>query len=161
MFFRALTAFSVLLGLVAGSVPYLLFMDDPWRGESYFTGLFIMSAGLLILLWCVRDFYVAGKGTLAPWSPPKHLVMVGLYRWYRNPMYIGVLILVAGWAVFTASPLLCGYFLILILGFHLHVVLYEEPLLARLFSDTWKSYSASVPRWLPGFKILRKNIKTS
>ena len=65
-------------------------------------GLLVMFLGTVVLGWCIRDFYISGKGTLAPWDPPRKLVVMGLYRYVRNPMYIGVLILVAGWFMFLA-----------------------------------------------------------
>jgi protein-S-isoprenylcysteine O-methyltransferase Ste14 len=68
-------------------------------------GLALLAVGLVLLLWCARDFFVSGRGTLAPWDPPKRLVIVGLYRFVRNPMYIAVLILLAGWSVATGSRL--------------------------------------------------------
>ena len=105
--------------------------------------------GLLLLLWCVRDFYVSGQGTLAPWHPPKHLVAVGLYRRVRNPMYIAVLTIVLGWSVPCGSARLALYLRALAVGFHLRVVLHEEPWLRRQFTEEWAAYSASVSRWLP------------
>jgi protein-S-isoprenylcysteine O-methyltransferase Ste14 len=161
MFIQALTSFFVLPGIIAGLIPLILFYSDPWRRESFLFGVFVMAGGFFILLWCVRDFYVSGKGTLAPWSPPKRLVIVGLYRICRNPMYIGVLVLVFGWAIFAASPLLVGYFVVLIFSFHFRVVLYEEPRLSKLFGTEWESYSSLVPRWLPFFKVLNSGSKTS
>ena len=107
-----------------------------------------LAAGSLILLWCIRDFYVAGKGTLAPWDPPKKLVTVGLYRFTRNPMYVGILLFLAGWIGLAGSPLLAGYTVLLAIAFHLRVVLYEEPRLAQQFTEQWFAYVASVPRWL-------------
>jgi protein-S-isoprenylcysteine O-methyltransferase Ste14 len=99
------------------------------------------------LLWCVRDFYVAGKGTLAPWDPPRHLVVAGLYRYTRNPMYVAVTLLLIGWAwTFAASGLLF-YAAGVALAFHLRVVFGEEPWLARTHGDAWRDYAARVPRW--------------
>jgi protein-S-isoprenylcysteine O-methyltransferase Ste14 len=69
---------------------------------------------VVVLLWCVRDFYVSGRGTLAPWDPPKHLVVVGLYRFTRNPMYIGVLMVVGGWGLRAGSPVLGMYLVVLV-----------------------------------------------
>ena len=152
MFFKALTAFLVLPGIVAGLIPAIVFYIDPWRGETNPFGLLVIAAGLFILLWCVRNFYVAGKGTLAPWSPPQNLVIIGLYRFCRNPMYVGVLVLIAGWSVYATSPLLVGYLLVLFFSFHLRVILYEEPRLLKLFGMEWESYAAAVPRWLPRLK---------
>jgi protein-S-isoprenylcysteine O-methyltransferase Ste14 len=97
----------------------------------------------------VRDFYRTGKGTLAPWDPPKKLVIVGLYRFVRNPMYTGVLGCVAGWSLIAGSPVLAVYTMVLAVAFHLRVIIYEEPTLARLFGDDWAHYRATVHRWLP------------
>lgn len=161
MFIRALTSFSVLPGIIAGLIPWILFHSDPWRGEGFSFGLLIMIVGFSILLWCVRDFYISGKGTLAPWSPPNRLVKVGLYRICRNPMYIGVLVLVFGWVIFATSPLLLGYFVILAFSFHFRIVLYEEPRLSKLFGTEWESYSSLVPRWLPFLRVSNNSSKTS
>lgn len=149
MFARALVAFLVLPGVFAGVVPYLIASADPRRGTGWTIGAFVMGCGALVLLWCVRDFYVAGKGTLAPWQPPKRLVVVGLYRYSRNPMYLGVLTFVIGWAIFMGSPLLCGYVLVLFSSFHTSVVVYEEPWLSKQFTSQWQTYAAAVPRWVP------------
>lgn len=149
MFKRVLLAFLALPGLAAFLAPLAIAALDPWRGRARPPGLLLVAAGFGVLLWCVRDFYAAGKGTLAPWSPPEHLVRVGLYRFVRNPMYIGVLVLVAGWAIFFMSPLVGGYSLLLAAAFHARVVHYEEPRLAELFGREWDAYSQNTPRWLP------------
>jgi hypothetical protein len=80
VFGHALLAFLVLPGLAAVIAPPFIALVDPWRGQTWLPGLAIMCGGAFVLLWCVRDFYVSGKGTLAPWDPPKQLVVVGLYR---------------------------------------------------------------------------------
>ena len=85
MFWRALAAFLVLPGLVGIAGPAALSALDPWRGGTLWLGLAPMAIGFALLIWCVRDFYVAGKGTLAPWDPPKRKVVVGLYRFVRKP----------------------------------------------------------------------------
>jgi protein-S-isoprenylcysteine O-methyltransferase Ste14 len=89
------------------------------------------------------------KGTLAPWDPPKNLVGVGLFRYVRNPMYIGVLATVLGWSIIAGSPLMAAYAVIVGIAFHLRVILYEEPTLARNFGDEWTRYCNSVNRWWP------------
>jgi protein-S-isoprenylcysteine O-methyltransferase Ste14 len=109
----------------------------------------LFCIGFLLLLWCVRDFYVSGKGTLAPWDPPKRLVVVGLYRFVRNPMYVAVLTVVAGWSLAFGSRWLGLYLGILAVAFHLRVLFYEEPWLSRQFGADWVAYSKAVPRWLP------------
>jgi protein-S-isoprenylcysteine O-methyltransferase Ste14 len=90
MFARAAFAFIALPGLFAILVPATWL----WLGSDaelvHPLGLVPLLAGFVALLWCVRDFYVSGKGTLAPWSPPAELVVAGLYRHSRNPMYIAL-----------------------------------------------------------------------
>lgn len=144
LFWRALFAFLALPGMVAFVVPWLL---RPRPTEFRAAGLPVLAAGIVLLLWCVRDFYVAGRGTLAPWSPPTNLVVVGLYRWSRNPMYIAVLTILSGWAIAFGSRGLWTYAAVMAIAFHLRVVLFEEPWLARTHSDAWDDYRARVPRW--------------
>jgi protein-S-isoprenylcysteine O-methyltransferase Ste14 len=149
LWIRALLSFLALPVLVAGLVPWFLVRGEPWRGEGSAAGALVLAVGLALVLWCVRDFYVSGRGTLAPWDPPRHLVVVGLYRFMRNPMYVGVLTVVAGWSLLAGSPLVGAYAAILAVAFHLRVIAYEEPWLARTFGDDWSRYAASVHRWLP------------
>ena len=155
MFGRALLAFLALPGLGAVLAPPLIALMDPWRGQTWQPGLAVMCAGAFVLLRCVRDFYISGKGTLAPWDPPKQLVVVGLYRWVRNPMYVGVLLLVLGWTLYLASLLLAAYMTLLALGFHLQVVMHEEPWLDTEFGQQWKTYKTTVPRWAPRLRDRR------
>ena len=145
-------AFLVLPTMVAILAPLLISRMDPWRGQPWLPGLVVIFVGAFILVWCVRDFYVSGKGTLAPWSPPKNLVVVRLYRFMRNPMYLGVLLLVLGWSLFLVSPIIAIYVFVLVLGFHLRVITYEEPWLEAQFGEAWRVYKNAVPRWLPGIK---------
>lgn len=149
MFIRALLAFLVLPGIAAVLAPPIIATLDPWRGRVWRPGLAVMIMGLGLLFWCVRDFYVSGKGTLAPWDPPKRLVIVGLYRFVRNPMYIGVFLLVLGWASYLSSPILLAYAALLAVGFHVRVISYEEPWLDSQFGADWNRYKRTVPRWLP------------
>ena len=149
MFLRALSALLILPGVFAGLMPAAVVAYDPYRQEGTPWGCPLVVLGLVLVLWCVRDFYVAGKGTLAPWDPPKHLVTVGLYRYVRNPMYVALLVLLAGWSLAAGSWLLAAYAAFFAVAFHLRVVLYEEPRLSRQFGTEWTKYAASVPRWLP------------
>ncbi|HKE93740.1 MAG TPA: isoprenylcysteine carboxylmethyltransferase family protein [Povalibacter sp.] len=148
MFLRALLAFLALPGMVAFVIPGLWL----WRGGHtqlvHPWGLVLLGSGIVLLLWCVRDFYVAGKGTLAPWSPPQRLVVVGLYRYSRNPMYISVALVLLGWAITFGSSGLATYALIVVIAFHLRVVFGEEPWLARTHGQQWSDYTARVRRWL-------------
>jgi len=148
-FVRALFAFLALPAVVGGVLPWLLLPMDRSPSGGAWVGAVVMALGLFVVLWCVRDFYVIGKGTLAPWDPPKRLVIVGLYRLGRNPMYVGVLLWVAGLGLLLGSRTLAYYTVVLGIGFHLRVVLYEEPTLARLFTDDWQRYRVQVNRWWP------------
>jgi pimeloyl-ACP methyl ester carboxylesterase/protein-S-isoprenylcysteine O-methyltransferase Ste14 len=142
---RALAAFLILPGLIAYAVPALLAWPIVIVRPA---GVVVMAIGTLLLLWCARDFYVTGKGTLAPWDPPRTLVTVGLYRFSRNPMYVAIGVLLAGWALATGSTRLWLYAFALMVAFHLRVVFYEERRLADAHRAAWPRYRASVPRWI-------------
>jgi protein-S-isoprenylcysteine O-methyltransferase Ste14 len=146
LFWRALLAFLLLPGMVALVIPGLLLR--PEGGRLHLVGLVPLAVGAVVVARCVRDFYVAGRGTLAPWAPPKHLVMVGLYRFSRNPMYAGVLLMLAGWALAYRSRGLTIYALTMALVFHLRVIFWEEPWLAETHGEQWTRYRGGVPRWL-------------
>jgi protein-S-isoprenylcysteine O-methyltransferase Ste14 len=143
---RALGAFLVLPGVVAFAVPVAIAARRPLRYPL--PALVPLALGTLLLVTCVREFYVAGRGTLAPWSPPERLVTSGPYRRSRNPMYIGVLTILAGWCLLWDSSTLIWYTLLVALGFHLRVRLFEEPWAAARFGAQWRGYRARVPRWL-------------
>ena len=149
MLFRALLVSLALQVVVGDLFPWYLSEIDCWRTRGTALGWPMVFVGVSVLVWCVRDFYAIGKGTLAPWDPPKKLLIVGLYRFMRNPMYVGVLGCVAGWSFIVGSPLLAIYTGILVIGFHLRVIFYEEPTLARQFGSEWTKYRATVNRWLP------------
>jgi protein-S-isoprenylcysteine O-methyltransferase Ste14 len=86
MFIRALFAFLALPGTVAGILPLLILGGDHRLARTAPLGAALLAAGFALLLWCVREFYVSGRGTLAPWEPPRHLVVGGPDRLVRNPM---------------------------------------------------------------------------
>ncbi len=118
-------------------------------GPLRFLGLGPLALGIAIVLWCARDFAVKGRGTPAPIDPPKELVVRGLYRYVRNPMYVGAVLILGGhFGWFLAFELL-PYLALVLLAFHLFVVLYEEPALTRKFGDAYRDYQAAVPRWIP------------
>ncbi len=144
---RAVIAFLALPGVVAFLVPgvwvWLARLHVYWP-----LGLALIVVGVVGLLWCARDFYVSGKGTLAPWAPPQQLVVVGLYRYSRNPMYVAVAVILLGWAVTFRSASLLLYALAVMVAFHLRVVFGEEPWLARTHGALWQQYTRRVRRWL-------------
>lgn len=148
LFWKSVLAFLALPGVVAFAVPLLL-IEPHWQESAIESlGLIPLLAGTTLLLWCVREFYVSGRGTLAPWSPPRHLVESGLYRFSRNPMYVAVLLVLLGWAITFRSWGLAIYALAVGVVFHLRVVLGEEPWLSRTFGDEWIRYKSEVPRWI-------------
>jgi len=104
-------------------------------------------AGLAIYVWCALAFARAA-GTPAPIDPPKQLVARGLYRFSRNPMYVGVLSLIAAQALYFGSAWLWLYAALIFCAFHAFVVLYEEPTLTRSFGAAYQNYRETVPRWI-------------
>lgn len=148
LFIRALVAFLVLPGTIGFFIP--LWLIDPRAEFQAFrvSAWPIVAVGLALLLWCVREFFVAGRGTLAPWSPPQHLVVSGPYRLSRSPMYVAVSLVLWGWALGFRSTVLAVYAIVVMIGFHLRVVMAEEPWLARTFGGEWTRYRARVRRWI-------------
>lgn len=144
----------VVPGTVAGLVPWWI---SGWRVERPFLGaaeLRLLGAALLalgaaVLLDSFARFALRGLGTPAPVAPPRHLVVTGLYRHVRNPMYVGVVAAILGQALLLGNAALLGYALVVWLVVHLFVVLYEEPTLARTFGDEYAAFRANVPRWIP------------
>jgi len=148
MFARALVAFLVLPGVFAIALPLAWLRASGRTALVHPCGLLLLAVGFVALLLCVRDFHVSGKGTLAPWSPPKHLVVVGLYRYSRNPMYVAVTVMLVGWAVSFGSRGLLLYAAAVFAAFHARVVRAEEPFLSHVHGDEWERYKSRVPRWL-------------
>lgn len=146
LFARALVAFLVLPGVVAFVVPLLLVRSGAGAFLNNW-GVAPLSSGVVLLFACVREFYVAGRGTLAPWAPPAALVVSGVYKWSRNPMYISVLLILAGWAIGYRSWPLAAYAFVMLVVFQLRIMLHEEPWLARTFGDDWNQYRTRVSRW--------------
>ncbi|RIH87255.1 methyltransferase family protein [Calidithermus roseus] len=115
-------------------------------------GLLPIALGAAVYLWCVWNFAARGQGTPAPIDPPKTLVVQGLYRWVRNPMYMGIGLVLMGETLLFGSGSLLLYTLLVLLTCHLFVILYEEPTLRRRFGQAYEDYCRTVPRWVPRFK---------
>ena len=113
-------------------------------------GMAIGASGAAVALWCVFTFATIGRGTPAPFDPPRRLVIQGPYRFVRNPMYIGAGFALGGAALFYESLPLLGYAGVFVLATHLFVVLYEEPTLRRTFGQEYGEYCRNVGRWRPG-----------
>lgn len=118
-------------------------------GVAQFVGVIVAASGGLLALWCIFTFNFSGRGTPAPFDPPRLLVDVGPYRYVRNPMYIGAGLALAGAALFYQSWALLGYCVILVVITHLFVTLYEEPTLRRTFGDAYARYCERTRRWWP------------
>jgi protein-S-isoprenylcysteine O-methyltransferase Ste14 len=143
--------FTVLVpGTVAVYVPLLVGQTrSPASGPMLALALVVLVSGAAIYTWCVWDFATFGRGTPAPIDAPKKLVVRGFYRYTRNPMYLGVLTVILGWAVFFRSADLALYALVVGSCFHLFIVLYEERHLAGEFGTQYEAYCSQVARWLP------------
>ena len=141
-------------GTVAGLVPWWL---SRWRvqrpllgaAELRLLGAALLVLGAAVLLDSFVRFALRGLGTPAPVAPPRHLVVSGLYRHVRNPMYCGVVAAIHGQALLLGSAALLGYALLVWLTVHLFVVVYEEPTLSRTFGEEYEAFRANVPRWVP------------
>lgn len=147
--------FTVLVpGFVAGWVPLVYLLRRPSWPElwawPHLLAVPPLVAGILVYLACVWQFATTGRGTPAPIDPPKRLVMHGLYKWVRNPMYLGVLLIVFGETILFRALTLVLYLVFLASAFQLFVVLYEEPALRRRFGAIYSDYCNGVNRWLPG-----------
>ena len=112
-------------------------------------GLVIGVAGAALALWCILTFALIGRGTPAPFDPPRRLVIAGPYRYVRNPMYLGAALALLGAAVFYRSSALALYTAAFLLVTHLFVLLYEEPALTQTFGEDYQNYRGRVRRWLP------------
>lgn len=140
----------VVPGTVAVYAPLLMARNrSTASGVVFAIAVALLVVGGVIYAWCVWDFAVFGCGTPAPIDAPKKLVVRGLYRYTRNPMYVGVLTVILGWSVLFQSPALTLYAVAVGLGFHLFIVLYEERHLKRLFGSDYDIYCSRVGRWLP------------
>jgi protein-S-isoprenylcysteine O-methyltransferase Ste14 len=142
----------VVPGTVLVLIPFILVrlnVGARFEGPARYLGLVPLLAGVAVILWCFVDFIRRGRGTPAPYDPPRELVVGGLYRYVRNPQYVGVLVAVAGEALLTGAIVLVGYAALLAAGYHLFVTRYEEPALSRLFGEAYGRYRAGVPRRIP------------
>jgi len=127
------------------------FRIEPERWRTILSLLFLL-AGAAIYLWCAWDFSVKGLGTPAPIGAPKNLVVNGLYRFVRNPMYVGVFLLIVSRAIFFWSLPIVLYLLFVMVCVNLFIHLYEEPHLRTIFGEQYLEYCRRVPRWIPRFR---------
>jgi protein-S-isoprenylcysteine O-methyltransferase Ste14 len=156
---RSLLWTVLLPGLFAGYLPWRYFglsqVQLDLRDPLHLLGLLCIGAGVVLLATCIWEFARSGRGTLSPADPPKELVVRGLYRYVRNPMYLSVTLIVFGELLLTRSLPLFWYWLIWFIGANLFVIGYEEPNLRRRFGASYDRYTAEVGRWLPRFRSAR------
>jgi protein-S-isoprenylcysteine O-methyltransferase Ste14 len=154
---RAVTYAALFIGLVLVYVPARLLS---WSGivrpaaidVQQAAGMVIGAVGAAVALWCIFTFAATGRGTPAPFDPPRRLVIAGPYRFVRNPMYIGAGLALAGAALFYESLPLLGYAGTFLLATHLFVVLYEERSLRQTFGQAYEAYCCQVRRWRPSVR---------
>ena len=152
LYVKAAVFTLVVPGGVGGLVPALLVRGrDAADGALMVLSVCLMAIGAAMYVRCVWDFAAFGKGTPLPIDAPKRLVIRGLYRYSRNPMYVGLLTLIAGWAILYGSIVLVGYGVFLFVFFSVFVYFYEERHLSREFGEEYEAYQAQVGRWLPRF----------
>ena len=147
--------FTILIpGTVTVLIPYYIVSRYGGRPSGPWTALDALGMGAMVLgagiaLRCIWDFAAKGRGTLAPVDPPRELVVEGLFRYVRNPMYLGALLLLMGEALFFRSVAVLQYAAAWFFFVNLVVLFYEEPALRRRFGPSYERYTRSVHRWLP------------
>jgi protein-S-isoprenylcysteine O-methyltransferase Ste14 len=151
---RALTYAALFVGFVLVFLPGRVLSQSgivgpPANGVRQVTGVIVVAVGAALALWCVATFALVGRGTPAPFDPPRRLVVQGPYRVVRNPMYVGAVLALGGAAVFYESFSLLGYAGLFLVVTHAFVVWYEEPTLRKTFGTEYREYCGRVGRWWP------------
>lgn len=155
------TVFFILLvpGFLLGIVPVYLVPRVPGPALSpgvwNWTAIPLWLLGICIILWCAVDFVYKGKGTPVPLDPPKELVVTGLYRFSRNPMYIGALLVQVGNLIWFGAFNQGIYWFFIFIGFSLFIRANEEPYLRKTYGQVYEDYCQAVPRWIPKIPDLK------
>ena len=137
-------------GVVAGVVPWSITRyADPAEPSVALLGLAVVALGLAALVACFVQFVREGRGTPAPVAPTEKLVVGGLYRWVRNPMYLAVGSIILGQAIAFASVGVLAWFGLFAVAVVLFVAAYEEPTLRRRYGTSYEAYCRAVPAWWP------------
>jgi len=146
-------------GVVAGLVPWWLTGWQPgagWPVPVRITGAVLIAAGAVALLAAFAQFAIQGRGTPAPPAPTEQLVVRGLYRYVRNPMYLAVLAVITGQALLLSRPVLLGYAAVTAAAFVAFVYGYEQPTLAQRYGAQYQAYRKAVPGWWPRLPLARR-----
>jgi protein-S-isoprenylcysteine O-methyltransferase Ste14 len=128
---------------------HLLVFNSIISGVILAVGIFLILLGLGFVIYTNKSFLMVGKGTLAPWDPPKKLVVVDLYRYVRNPMISGLSMIILGESMIFYSIELFGFFVFVVIFNHIYFVYSEEPGLIKRFGNEYIEYKKNVPRWIP------------
>jgi protein-S-isoprenylcysteine O-methyltransferase Ste14 len=152
--------FLVAPAMLGGAIPWWMThwqFRPPFLGveATRLAGIALIVAGVPGVLDSFGRFALVGLGTPAPIAPPRHLVVSGLYRYVRNPIYVALVSVILGQGLLFADGGLLVYGALLWLFFHLAVVVSEEPTLRQSFGSEYQSYCANVPRWLPRLRPWR------
>lgn len=151
--------FALAPGVVAGLVPWLLTgwdtADPAWPWPVRVIGAVLLAACAVVLFQAFVRFVREGRGTPAPVGPTERLVVGGLYRHVRNPMYVAVVGAIVGQALLLGRPVLLVYAALAGAGMALFVRGYEEPLLAARYGEQYRAYRRAVPGWLPRLRPWR------
>ncbi len=151
---RAITYASAFIGFVLVYLPGRALeaagvMRPARWGPVQWLGAIVTVSGGALVVWCILSFVVIGRGTPAPFDPPRRLVVRGPYRYLRNPMYLGAALALIGAALVYESVALIAYAFVFLLVLHLFVLVYEEPTLRRTFGRDYDAYCQQVRRWRP------------
>jgi len=150
--------------LISLILPVTVLIIIPWWIEPDLTvhhtaglifGFFLIIIGLSIMIWTISTFILIGKGTLAPWSPTKKLVVVGIYCHVRNPMIMGVMTVLAGEALAVSSLNILIWTVLFFFINTIYFIVYEEPDLEKKFGEDYREYKRNVYRWIPKLKPYR------
>jgi protein-S-isoprenylcysteine O-methyltransferase Ste14 len=157
LFLKNLVLFVFLVASVLVVVPLVLVWLSGGLlafsiGGLRFLGFVLIGVGAFFMLNMFFYFASVGKGTPAPFDPPKKLVTGGLFCFVRNPGYIGGVFIIVGEGVFLEAAVIFGYAVFMWIMFHLYVVFFEEPSLKEKFGKDYEKYLETVPRWIPMLK---------
>jgi len=136
---------------------HLLTSNSVISGFILAVGIFLILLGLGFVVYTNKSFLKVGKGTLAPWDPPKKLVVADLYRYVRNPMISGLSMIILGESMIFSSIELFGFFIFVVIFNHVYFVYSEEPGLTKRFGNEYTEYKKNVPRWIPRLTPWERN----
>lgn len=151
MILRHILSVIILPFTVTVLIPAALLRRDlgPSSTSGQVAGLIVTAVGLALVVSTIASFASRGGGTLAPWDPPRRLVVTGVYRYVRNPMISGVLLILAGESLVFSSAAVGTWTLVCFVINAAYIPLLEEPALARRFGAEYEEYRRHVPRWVP------------